>query len=519
MADDTSFVSSVGMHKLLSLFNKDPRYAYVLTRECPPNQQGLSSSLASALLDIAQATNTLSATFKAVFSAEFGRRPPVPTRRGSVTAIASPSPSESRRLLTSGGVAAVMFVELCKQKAGEFMQELLKPLFNTIFRASDDSLVSPDLFDKLRDLFITLLNSSDVLAKLDDQVRQVMRCAVAAAEVNDIQPFEALSSLFLGVLVHTALSEPHTFSLLSPGQTLSDNAKQLLEAMVDVLELLYNNAADKVSPRLMPTQDQRDMVKLALHSMAVGDDDSMNFTPPGSYDQNPKDRTVVAFRDAFVALKPQLLNDVHRVKFSWYSPQAMDDEFELVIRDLDSGKSVSAGAALADTGVDPMFLSVFEWLTMSSEVADISRRVDLEDVAEESKKLPIKAISLEQATKSLEAPLESLVTLEKSSSPIACLVTFVADTQQLRVTASSGSAFGQVLFEGDLKTAIAVVGGHYPNAWNGVRCHEDLLFRRMRFAVLWEKQTLAIEAVTRDAQELWVTNLNAVMQLQRVVAQ
>lgn len=75
--------------------------------------------------------------------------------------------------------------------------------------------------------------------------------------------------------------------------------------------------------------------------MAVGDDDSMNFTPPGikteihfrieeaiveyppallagSYDQNPKDRTVVAFRDAFVALKPQLLNDVHRVKFSWY---------------------------------------------------------------------------------------------------------------------------------------------------------------------------------------------------------
>ena len=46
----------------------------------------------------------------------------------------------------------------------------------------------------------------------------------------------------------------------------------------------------------------------------------------------------------------------------------MDDEFELVIRDLDSGKSVSAGAALADTGVDPMFLSVFEWLTLSSEV-------------------------------------------------------------------------------------------------------------------------------------------------------
>ena len=55
-----------------------------------------------------------------------------------------------------------MFVELCKQRAGDFMQELLKPMFNTIFRASDDSLVSPDLFDKLRDLFITLLNSADV---------------------------------------------------------------------------------------------------------------------------------------------------------------------------------------------------------------------------------------------------------------------------------------------------------------------------------------------------------------------
>jgi hypothetical protein len=34
--------------------------------------------------------------------------------------------------------------------------------------------------------------------------------------------------------------------------------------MVDVLELLYNNAADKVSPRLMPTQDQRDMVNSRL---------------------------------------------------------------------------------------------------------------------------------------------------------------------------------------------------------------------------------------------------------------
>jgi hypothetical protein len=90
------------------------------------------------------------------------------------------------------------------------------------------------------------------------------------------------------------------------------------------------------------------------------------------------------------------VNDVHRVKFSWYAPQTLEDEFELVIKDLDSGKSVSAGAALADTGVDPMFLSVWEWLTMSSEVEDIARRVSLQDVVEESRKLPIKAISLEQ---------------------------------------------------------------------------------------------------------------------------
>jgi hypothetical protein len=141
-------------------------------------------------------------------------------------------------------------------------------------------------------------------------------------------------------------------------------------------------------------------------------------------------------RDAFVALKPQLVsgivrkhasphtqcdtfpalrrtpsetfpanchtppvsqvNDVHRVRFTWFSPQALDDEFELVIRDLDSGKNVSAGAALADTGVDPMFLSVFEWLTLSGEVAEIARKVDLQDVAEESRRQPIKAISLEQ---------------------------------------------------------------------------------------------------------------------------
>jgi hypothetical protein len=40
----------------------------------------------------------------------------------------------------------------------------------------------------------------------------------------------------------------------------------------------------------------------------------------------------------------------------------------------------------------------------------------------------------------------------------------------------------------------------------------------MRFAVLWEKHTLAVEAVTREAQELWVTNLNAIMQLQVCLA-
>ncbi len=34
-----------------------------------------------------------------------------------------------------------------------------------------------------------------------------------------------------------------------------------------------------------------------------------------------------------------------------------------------------------------------------TEVTDISRRVDLLDVAEESRKLPIKAISIEQATR------------------------------------------------------------------------------------------------------------------------
>jgi hypothetical protein len=36
--------------------------------------------------------------------------------------------------LPAGSIAATMFVELCKQKAADFMQELLKPMFNTIFR-------------------------------------------------------------------------------------------------------------------------------------------------------------------------------------------------------------------------------------------------------------------------------------------------------------------------------------------------------------------------------------------------
>ncbi len=107
------------------------------------------------------------------------------------------------------------------------------------------------------------------------------------------------------------------------------------------------------------------------------------------------------------------------------------------------------------------------------------------------------------------------MTLDKSPAPVACHVVFVADTQELRVCVpSSKDGSASVIFQGQLKTAIAVVAGHYPNAWSGSRCQEDLLFRRMRFAVLWEKSTLAVEAVTREAQELWVSNLNAVMQLQ-----
>jgi hypothetical protein len=85
----------------------------------------------------------------------------------------------------------------------------------------------------------------------------------------------------------------------------------------------YNEATDKVAPRLIPTQDQRDnvtnvlllvvvvvvvvvvvavvvvaaavvvvvvvglltpcQVKLALHSMTVGDDEPMSFVPPSLY--------------------------------------------------------------------------------------------------------------------------------------------------------------------------------------------------------------------------------------------
>jgi hypothetical protein len=45
----------------------------------------LSSALAAALLDVAQATNSVGSTFKAVFSAEFGKRPPAVSRRGWVT--------------------------------------------------------------------------------------------------------------------------------------------------------------------------------------------------------------------------------------------------------------------------------------------------------------------------------------------------------------------------------------------------------------------------------------------------
>ena len=113
----------------------------------------------------------------------------------------------------------------------------------------------------------------------------------------------------------------------------------------------------------------------------------------------------------------------------------------------------------------------------------------------------------------MSVPLDALVTLDQSHAPVACQVVFVADTQELHVSsAKDGSA--SVIFQGQLNAAIAVVAGHYPNAWPGSRCQEDLLFRRMRFAVLWEKSTLAVEAVTREAQELWVANLNAVMQLQ-----
>ena len=56
----------------------------------------------------------------------------------------------------------------------------------------------------------------------------------------------------------------------------------------------------------------RVQVKLALHSMAVGDEEPMNFATPSAYDHAPSDRTVVAMRDMFIAMKPKLVNDVHR---------------------------------------------------------------------------------------------------------------------------------------------------------------------------------------------------------------
>ncbi len=52
----------------------------------------------------------------------------------SVTAASSTNAHEPKRLLAAGSVGALMFVELCVQRAAEFMQELLKPVFNTIFR-------------------------------------------------------------------------------------------------------------------------------------------------------------------------------------------------------------------------------------------------------------------------------------------------------------------------------------------------------------------------------------------------
>ena len=49
-------------------------------------------------------------------------------------AAASTNALEPKRLLSASSIGALMFVELCKQRAAEFMQELLKPVFNTIFR-------------------------------------------------------------------------------------------------------------------------------------------------------------------------------------------------------------------------------------------------------------------------------------------------------------------------------------------------------------------------------------------------
>ena len=51
-----------------------------------------------------------------------------------MSAAASTNANEPKRLLSASSIGALMFVELCKQRAAEFMQELLKPVFNTIFR-------------------------------------------------------------------------------------------------------------------------------------------------------------------------------------------------------------------------------------------------------------------------------------------------------------------------------------------------------------------------------------------------
>ncbi len=63
--------------------------------------------------------------------------PPAPPCDACCSSVPAASPTiahEPKRLLAAGSIGALMFVELCKQRAAEFMQELLKPVFNTIFR-------------------------------------------------------------------------------------------------------------------------------------------------------------------------------------------------------------------------------------------------------------------------------------------------------------------------------------------------------------------------------------------------